>query len=156
MSVHASAKIAGNFKITSMGREGHVDREIVMWTNNPDDDHPYGWFIDDDGKLQRADGWSGLTELFVSSSGIDPTVVPAESGWFAIERYSDNPEKGWCMPILAWLIAPAGTSVRAVLVPDGPDHCDMIVDDGDERYRYVWRPNDDRNSHEGEWPKDKS
>jgi hypothetical protein len=76
--------------------------------------------------------------------------VPAEGGWWIIERDSDDPDRGYWSKILAWRIFNDGFGIKAIGVPD-PDGCSYPREATEDKIQFVFDPTREPVA-DGHWP----
>lgn len=118
------------------GREYFEDKEIVGWTRDHARDAPVPWIMEDD-RLRRASDFTNYVGLgYAEHPRVRAAVVPAQTGWFAVQRLKDQENRAWWNPVIAWAIADDNWSVIPVVTPMADDSSLRTVTDPDDEQ--VW------------------
>lgn len=101
------------------GRPGTSTRPVVLWQE--DDGDVVGLVVSDSGagKMRAASSYSNFVGYRERSAEAPSAVVPAEPGWFVVQRDSSDSAAAWRDPVVAWSITDDGWIVRAIaLTPE--------------------------------------
>ena len=93
---------------------GHTT-PLLFWVL--DGTTPVGYILSETtGRPASAESFSNFA-CYESDDAADATIVPAEPGWWIVERDGNGSDRGYWSKVLAWRISSAGYGLQAIGTP---------------------------------------
>ncbi len=127
---------------------GTISLPLVFWL--VDDGIPLGFVLSQrtgrPASAERASNFAG----YERDGDADATTVPAECGWWIVERDGNGSEYAYWSKVLAWRVPADGIGVKAIGAPF-PDGQATVAEVEDDRIQFVFDPTRTPVAH-GHWP----
>lgn len=139
---------APGWKATFKTDYGQHTEPLLFWLS--EDDIPVGYIVSNRTGCPRAADSIGNFEGYIRDEEIDAVTVPAESGWWIVERDGGSSNGAYWSKLLAWRIFNDGFGVKAIGVPD-PDGSSYPREATEDKIQFVFDPGREPIS-DGLWP----
>ncbi len=126
---------------------GHTT-PLLFWVF--DGPRPVGYTLSETtGRPVSAESFSNF-DCYEPDVDLDATIVPAEPGWWVVERDGNGADRGWWSKVLAWRITNDGYGVKAIGTPF-PDGEATLVEVSEDKVQLVFDP-ERAPCADGPWP----
>jgi hypothetical protein len=139
---------AHGWKATFKTDYGQITEPLLFWLS--EDGIPVGYIVSArTGRPVSAERSSNF-DGYARDEDADATIVPAESGWWIVERDGGESERAYWSKVLAWRIVNDGFGVKAIGCPF-PTGEATIAEVEDGRIQFVFDPAREPIA-DGPWP----